>query len=319
MTQETGLRFSWRAWLELFRVPNLLTVPGDPLVGYLLASFGGLGGWGPAAAPVAASLCFYGAGLLLNDLADIRRDRIERPARPLPSGRVRPAAAWVAALLLCASAMALCTLAGPLTGRVGLALLIAIWTYNFAAKSVPVWGPAVMGLCRALSLLLGAAAMGCAFPPAVWAAAAVLFAYILAVTQLARHEMAPQRMGRLRSWPAGIMAAGLLAFAAAAPPGTSSARIGFIVAFLCALAGAVAAAWRLILHTARLRRAGLEPAAEDKSAFPAAIGLLIGNLLFIQAAFCMAASRGGAGLIIGWVLLALWPVNRMMCGKFYAS
>ncbi|HAU38264.1 MAG TPA: 4-hydroxybenzoate polyprenyltransferase, partial [Phycisphaerales bacterium] len=39
-----------------------------------------------------------------------------------------------------------------------LALLATIVAYDAGAKRVPVVGPLVMGLCRALSLLLGATA-----------------------------------------------------------------------------------------------------------------------------------------------------------------
>ena len=97
-----------RVWLQLLRAPNLFTVAGDPLAGYLLA-------WGGTLQfrtllPILASLCFYMAGLLHNDLADLAEDRKERPNRPLPSGGARPilvamaaATLVVAGLLICAS------------------------------------------------------------------------------------------------------------------------------------------------------------------------------------------------------------------------
>ncbi|MEA3189035.1 MAG: hypothetical protein QOD99_2865, partial [Chthoniobacter sp.] len=71
-----------RTWLQLFRAPNLFTVPGDPLAGYLLVVRGSFNG---AVLPaIGASICFYAAGLLMNDLADFAEDRRERPERPLP-------------------------------------------------------------------------------------------------------------------------------------------------------------------------------------------------------------------------------------------
>src|SRR5260221_228220 len=86
-----------RTWLQLFRAPNLLTVPGDPIAGYLLACFGAVeeGLW-PA---IGASVCFYAGGLLLNDLADLAEDRRERPSRPLPSGAASP---WTVEFVLAA-------------------------------------------------------------------------------------------------------------------------------------------------------------------------------------------------------------------------
>src|SRR6266567_8976267 len=80
----------WRAWLQLLRAPNLFTVPGDPLAGFLLATAGR-----PdirLVFAITASLCFYCHGLLLNDLADLAEDRRDRPNRPLPSGAASPGA-----------------------------------------------------------------------------------------------------------------------------------------------------------------------------------------------------------------------------------
>ena len=42
----------------------------------------------------------YGFGMSLNDLMDMRRDRIFSPRRPLPSGRIRPRTAIVVCILL---------------------------------------------------------------------------------------------------------------------------------------------------------------------------------------------------------------------------
>ena len=62
----------WRAsklwaWLQLFRVPNLLTVPGDAMAGFLLAQAAGLSAARPhlrMALAAAVSLLIYAAGLL---------------------------------------------------------------------------------------------------------------------------------------------------------------------------------------------------------------------------------------------------------------
>src|SRR6187402_3064887 len=87
-----------RTWLQLFRAPNLFTVPGDPLAGYVLAAYGA---FEPAVwLAVGASICLYAAGLLDNDLADLREDRAERPQRPLPSGAANPRTVALAAAVL---------------------------------------------------------------------------------------------------------------------------------------------------------------------------------------------------------------------------
>jgi 4-hydroxybenzoate polyprenyltransferase len=82
------------AYLQLTRLPNVFTAVADVLMGFLVTR--------PdfdlfSAAPrdyllpgllVAASCCLYIAGMVLNDVFDIRVDSYERPSRPLPSGRV---------------------------------------------------------------------------------------------------------------------------------------------------------------------------------------------------------------------------------------
>ncbi|NEB17053.1 UbiA family prenyltransferase, partial [Streptomyces coelicoflavus] len=56
---------------------------------------------------IGSSLCLYEAGMALNDWADREEDAVERPHRPLPSGRVRPAAALTAAGALTGAGLAL--------------------------------------------------------------------------------------------------------------------------------------------------------------------------------------------------------------------
>ncbi|RMI33163.1 UbiA family prenyltransferase, partial [Streptomyces triticirhizae] len=78
-----------RAWLELVRGPAALTVPGDALAG-------SAAGRAPArntALAMASSVCLYWSGMALNDWADRAEDARDRPHRPLPSGRIAPAAA----------------------------------------------------------------------------------------------------------------------------------------------------------------------------------------------------------------------------------
>ncbi len=315
-----------RAWLQLLRLPNLLTVPGDPLAGFLLA--GGAGVLLSSLWAVLASLSLYASGLVWNDVADLRVDQAERPGRPLPSGRIGRLPAIVSAALLMACGALCCAVLGPLSSRIGLALMAMILLYNFGLKRIPVLGPLAMGACRSLSLLLGASAAGSAFifSPPVLAAAVTLGLYVAAVTQLARHETTPEKTGRLRSLHAGVLVAGFFVFLAFTPPLHAIAWLGFLGAALAALLSSLGAAYRLILHPARMARAAQEGWSSETPSnireadfaaqiFPPTIGLLISNLLFIQAAFCLA----GGGLGPGVALMALWPANRLLCRAFYAS
>ncbi|MFG2059491.1 SCO3242 family prenyltransferase [Micromonospora sp. NPDC048930] len=137
---------------ELVRAPAALSVPGDVLAG--AAAAGTLDRRTPALA--GASVLLYWAGMAGNDWADRRLDAVERPERPIPSGRVRPAAALGLAAGLTAAGVALATAAGGRrAAAVAVPLAAAIWGYDLLAKDTAA-GPAVMAACRGLDVLLGA-------------------------------------------------------------------------------------------------------------------------------------------------------------------
>ncbi|MBV7672249.1 UbiA family prenyltransferase [Streptomyces halstedii] len=149
-------RHTPRAWAELLRVSALFTVPGDALAG--AAATGRNPGRGTALA-VGASLCLYEAGMALNDWADRGEDAVDRPHRPIPSGRIAPGAALAAAGALTAAGLALAARAGRPALTVATGLAATVWAYDLRLKHTPA-GPAAMATARALDLLLGAVATG---------------------------------------------------------------------------------------------------------------------------------------------------------------
>ncbi len=149
-----GPRTGPRAWAELLRVSALFTVPGDALAG--AAAVGRNPGRGTALA-VGASLCLYEAGMALNDWADRDEDAVDRPHRPIPSGRIAPGAALAAAGALTAAGLTLAARAGRPALTVATGLAATVWAYDLHLKHTPA-GPAAMATARALDLLLGAVA-----------------------------------------------------------------------------------------------------------------------------------------------------------------
>ncbi|GAA1427170.1 hypothetical protein GCM10009601_37910 [Streptomyces thermospinosisporus] len=150
----TGDTSALRAWAELLRLPALFSVPGDALAG--AAAIGVRPGRGTLLA-IGSSLCLYEAGMALNDWADRAEDAVDRPHRPIPSGRIRPAAALTAATAFTAAGVALAHRAGRTPGALAAALAATVWAYDLHLKHTPA-GPAAMGTARALDVLLGAAA-----------------------------------------------------------------------------------------------------------------------------------------------------------------
>ncbi|MEV6751594.1 SCO3242 family prenyltransferase [Streptomyces sp. NPDC051214] len=186
-----------RDWAELLRVSALFTVPGDALAG---AAATGLNPNRRTLLAIAASLSLYEAGMALNDWADREEDAVERPHRPLPSGRIAPPAALGAAAALTAGGLALAAGAGRPALTVAGALAATVWAYDLGLKHTPA-GPAAMAAARSLDLLLGAAATSAGVVGggargggrrfglrAAAPAALVLGAHTLAVTAVSRRE-----------------------------------------------------------------------------------------------------------------------------------
>jgi 4-hydroxybenzoate polyprenyltransferase len=177
---------------ELVRAPAALTVPGDSLSG--AASAGWPAGKGrptgarSAALPV-ASICLYWAGMALNDWADRGVDAVERPERPIPSGRVSARTALAVAGGLTVAGIGIAGMAG---GRRSLALAsvlaAAVWAYDLAPKQGPL-SVATMASTRGLDVLLGASAGGWPALQRAAAPAALVALHTAAVTALSRGEV----------------------------------------------------------------------------------------------------------------------------------
>ncbi|GAA3854607.1 UbiA family prenyltransferase [Streptomyces lacrimifluminis] len=143
--------------VSLVRAPAALSVPGDILAGATAAGRP----LGPrTAGAMASSVCLYWAGMALNDYADAAVDSVERPTRPVPSGRVPRRTALAVATGLTGAGLGLAAVSGGRRGlAVALPLTALIWAYDLKLKSTPA-GPAAMAGARALDVLAGAVAGG---------------------------------------------------------------------------------------------------------------------------------------------------------------
>ena len=324
-----------RAWLQLFRAPNLFTVPGDPLAGFLIATGGVLDS--RVVPAIIASLCIYAAGLAMNDVIDYKEDLSERPKRPLPSGAISRSAALTAILALCATGIATLHVGlGPRAAIMGVALLLTVWLYNFTTKRLPVIGALTMGTCRGLSVILGAVAgMGMAssmialpisfglLTPyfvleaqrASWAllaataAAASITLYIAAVTNLARHETKSVVPKLAKMLPIAAIFIGyiILKQFTGRILMDPSPTLWLVAVVLC------------VMQTGDLLKTPPRP-------IPPAIGGYIRLMLVLQAALCVMPDnlRGGlpktpASLLCAFALLAMVPLSAWAGKKFYAS
>jgi 4-hydroxybenzoate polyprenyltransferase len=172
-----------KAYLQLVRAPAALTVLGDTVAG---AAAAGRPLRGRRLLLPLSSASFYWAGMALNDWADRELDAVERPERPIPSGRVSPGRALAVAGGLTAAGLGLARAAGGRdTLRIAVPLAAAVWAYDTVLKKTAA-GPVGMAACRALDVLMGAGAGGArqALPSAV-----AVGGHTLGVTALSRGEV----------------------------------------------------------------------------------------------------------------------------------
>jgi 4-hydroxybenzoate polyprenyltransferase len=315
---------------RLVRAPAALSVPGDVLTGAAAVAAAGLGGAGPAGAGsggrgravrrlagmTASSVLLYWAGMALNDFADRRVDAVERPERPIPSGRVRPEVAAGIATGLTAAGLAAAALADRRRGLAAAVPLAAlVWAYDLVLKDTAA-GPAAMAAARSMDVLMGAAGGRRAALPA----AGLIGAHTYLVTTLSRREVS----GSAPELPMGTLAGtGLLAALAgtgrAARSGAGAAegrgrsgglrRLGRTVRRVAPLAGAAA----YLNGYGRAQAAAVrEPSAPR---IRAAVGEGIVAMIPLQAT--MIAARGRPAQAV--VLLAAQQLARRLTRRISAT
>ncbi|WKU07836.1 SCO3242 family prenyltransferase [Micromonospora sp. HUAS LYJ1] len=292
---------------ELVRAPAALSVPGD-----LVAGAAAAGVLGPRTAGLAgASVLLYWAGMAANDWADRGLDAEERPERPIPSGRITPAAAAGVAAGLTAAGLGLAAaVGGRRAAAVALPLAATIWGYDLAAKNTAA-GPAVMAACRGLDVLLGASP---GRPVRALPAALTVAAHTWTVTALSRREVTGTDAALPRRTLAGTA---LVALAATTLPRRTAASPRPLAAAPSPrpLAATVAAAlpvglagWYVARYGGAQARVAAEPTA---GRVRAAVGAGITGLPSLQGAL---TARAGAGLVGTLVALAA-PLGGRLARK----
>ena len=189
-----------KSWLKFFRVVNLPTVPGDIWVGAVAYWWSEGVAWDsgiPLFNATIAGVLLYMFGLADNDIVGANTDR----GRPVSDGAISMMAARIARAVCLVAAIAVGLAPDPIARMslsgvwwvVAFGLLLAIVAYNRTKK----WD--LMGVCRGLNLLCGAAAIHgspfhmhlepgafCWWPIA--AVAAIWTVYIAAVTKYSEGE-----------------------------------------------------------------------------------------------------------------------------------
>ena len=295
------------AYLRLMRPANIVTAFADILAGSAIA----LALANPEAESFAESLTahgsdillllvstlgLYGGGVVFNDVFDLSLDKVERPERPLPSGK----ASLKGAILLGASLLLLGLLAALgvswQSGCVALVIIALVLLYNSWAKHYTLWGPLTMGLCRAGNLLLGVSII-----PAIAIehgyVGLIPLLYIGAITLVSQGEVNGGNKNSLRLAFAMYLLVMLLIFWIGE---WNEKDVGFGLPFLALLAF-------LIIPPLRHAIKSLQPKDIMKA-------VKAGVLALIVLDSAIAAIFGGIGW--GLCILLLLPLSRLLAKLF---
>ena len=181
-------------YLQLVRPANLITSATDIIAGATIATL--VSSYSGETEPsffgfillIFASVYLYAGGIAFNDVIDEKLDRVERPERPIPSGKISGFRAAVFAGLLLVFGIILASFHHISSGLLALAISILSLVYNKWSKHHAFVGPLNMGVLRGLNLLLGLSLI-----PGVlgnnFGIALIPVIYIFAITMVSRGEV----------------------------------------------------------------------------------------------------------------------------------
>jgi 4-hydroxybenzoate polyprenyltransferase len=187
------------------RAPAVFTALSNILAAHLIVTRGDIL-WPELLLLLGSTAALYSGGMVLNDWFDYQVDLRERPARPLPSGRIQRGHALVFGILLLSCGAGLTAFVGTGAFYTALGIVALVLLYDGVLKNTGA-GCVVMGGCRYLNWLLGLSLLpltGLALMLPV-----PVFLYITALTLLSREEVSANSRTTLIFTATGIVLAAL--------------------------------------------------------------------------------------------------------------
>lgn len=180
-----------KAYLQLCRLANIVTAIADILAGVAIASF---------ATPIAklnpigiillciSTIGLYGGGIVFNDIFDLELDKIERPERAIPSGKISLKKALIFGSMLLLVGVIAAFLNNSLSGIIASLVAVSALVYDKYGKHHSFLGPINMGLCRGGNLILGMSIVASTVSEWWWLGILPV-CYIAAITMISRGEV----------------------------------------------------------------------------------------------------------------------------------
>lgn len=293
-------------YLQLTRPANVITAIADIWAGFAIAGawdymatnwiYGDQQFWQNLLWLSLSTIGLYAGGVAFNDIADAELDAIERPERPIPSGRASKSKAIVMSLALLIFGVFAAAQVNFTAAIIAVGVAVLAVVYDYWGKHQRIIGPINMGLCRSGNLLLGISVAPEVLEK-IWPIGILPLIYVATITMISRGEV--HGKNRKALFGGGIMYASIF-FAIFALAYLQSPGYLQIIPFLALLGYMIFPPLAKAIRTQ-------EPKFIGKSVKAAVISLIIVNGS-IATAF--------SGWPIGIIVLLLLPVSLWLAKKF---
>ncbi len=156
MFWELNLNSKMKAYIELLRVHNLLGTALGVLSGVVAL---GIINIIPLIIAILSACMIAAAGYAINDYFDIEIDKINKPNRPLPSGRISPREALLLSYLMFIIGVIIALPIGIITTLFALVNAILMYYYSKTLKKTGLIGNLVVAFSTSATLFYGALAV----------------------------------------------------------------------------------------------------------------------------------------------------------------
>ena len=287
------------AYLQLMRPANITTAWADILLGYAAAgvtvenslNFTTLS-W-----LILSTTGLYGGGVVFNDVCDAQLDLVERPERPIPSGKASLSKAIALGTGLLVFGIVAAAMVSALSAALAITVALTALLYDKWGKHHTLLGPVNMGMCRGGNLLIGISA----FPDLVsdrWYLALIPLFYIAAITAISQGEVygGNKTTGIVAIAFMSVVVGSILGLGVL-PEYTFSITLPFLALFI-------------VLVLPALIKAAIQPSPE---LIQTAVKAGVLSLIVLDATI----AAGFANWLYGLLVLALLPLSRFL-GRMFA-
>ncbi len=150
----------WFSVIQIMRPANIITAIADIIAGIAIAGLLLPEIWNQELVIqiillIISTIGLYSGGIVFNDICDIKQDRLNRPERVIPSGRLSLKEAKILGICLFLIGISSAFLVSYYSGIIAFSIMVFALLYDKFAKHQKILGPVNMGICRGLNLILG--------------------------------------------------------------------------------------------------------------------------------------------------------------------